>query len=80
MRHAGLYDKWISDLYRELVETKRFSKNRTDYMETSEETDMKTFSVPIFIAYGWTAGIIVLVIEIIWKKFKFSIYRQMWQT
>lgn len=61
---AGLYNKWWRDLDEEKL-----------FITFANESYVKSFSVPIFIVYGWIAGVIVFIIEIIWhsicRLFKF---------
>lgn len=67
IRNAGLYEKWLQD---ELSRTALNYYKKCEHLKNRDETDIQTFPVPFFIFYGWFAGIIVLIIEIIWKNFK----------
>lgn len=71
VRSAGLHEKWWRedeiDLWRNISRKYNSFEDRDD---SSENTKM--FAVPMFIVYGWVAGTIVLIIEIVWKNFKFS--------
>lgn len=67
LQSGGLYEKWTGELYSE-VKSKSFSTNRSDYMGTSKETEIDLFPIPKFIVYGWIVGLIVLILEIIWKR------------
>lgn len=57
---AGLYEKWWTDA---TVEDKLFRS-------VVAETHTDRFSAPVFIIYGWVAGIIVFLIELSWKAIK----------
>lgn len=64
---AGLYDKWWRDAR---IEDKL-------YRSVMAEAHTDRVSAPVFIIYGWIAGIIVLIIEINWKKIK-SKMKDLW--
>lgn len=69
IRNAGLYEKWCREEMDNFVEN--ISKNR-ELLKSRDQTDVEKFDVPIFIVYGWLVGVIVFVLEIIWKHFKLS--------
>lgn len=73
LQSAGMYEKWTGELYDE-VKSQVFSKNRSDYVTTSEETEIDSFPIPKFIIYGWTVGIMVLILEIISSKIATVMY------
>lgn len=58
---TGLYDQWWVR-----VKQKQLYKS-----QVAKEAQFESFTVPTFIVYGWFVGVIVLVIEIIWTKFKY---------
>lgn len=66
LQSAGLYEKWTGELYSE-VKDRVFSANRSDYMGTSDESEIEMFPMPKFIIVGWIVGMIVLIFEIVWK-------------
>lgn len=70
IRNAGLYEKWRKENFNEFV--KYISQNREFIKTTREQSEVEQFEMPIFIVYGWIVGLIVFVIEIIWKKLKLS--------
>lgn len=61
VRCAGLYNKWWMDLDEEKL-----------WKYGGQESQAESFSMPIFIVYGWIASAAVFIVEIIWKKFKLS--------
>lgn len=63
---SGLFKKWSSD-FSTSIENK-IMKYKRQFLENGEETGIKNFEMPIFLAYGWIASLIMFVIEIIWKK------------
>jgi len=64
IQSAGLYELWLR---------KDDSKYEDEILKGSrKEMIVKNFEFPSFIIYGWLAGVIMLVIEIIWKNFKLS--------
>lgn len=69
IRNAGLYEKWCSEEMDDFVEN--ISENRR-LLKSRDQTDVEKLDVPIFIVYGWFVGVIIFVIEIIWKHFKLS--------
>lgn len=68
IRDAGLFEKLTTDGYRVLVQ-KRTMEYGLYVGRTPPERDIDRFPIPVFIGYGWIAGIIVLAIEIIYVKF-----------
>lgn len=68
VRVAGLYDKWWRDEYQNNI-------NMIISTNIGMKSDIEEFQVPMFIVYGWVASGIVLIIEIIWKKYKTSLFR-----
>lgn len=65
IQNAGLYIKWLeNDLSRE---AKRFYK-KCEHLKNRDEIDIEGFPVPSLIFYGWFTGIVVFVIEILWKN------------
>ena len=44
--------------------------------KSHKETEIEKFPIPMFILYGWSASIAVLVIEIVWKNRKFKVVRK----
>lgn len=68
IQNGGLYDLWTRQNFAN-VEKNVVKKNLERLnAQRNEESDVGELDFPIFIAYGWLAGIIVLFIEIIWKK------------
>lgn len=63
---AGLYDLWL----REAISSfeKDVVNKNLELLKDRQEPDIDRFPVPMFIAYGWVASIIVFVMEIVWKK------------
>lgn len=55
---AGLLDKWLYDA----------SDYDKEFRIIATETHTDHFYAPLFIVYGWIAGLVVLVIEVNWKK------------
>lgn len=43
-------------------------KKNLERLSANTDGDVNTVDFPIFIAYGWLTGMIVLLIEIVWKK------------
>lgn len=62
IQSSGLYEKWLRDYL--ILFTK--AEGLINY---DDESTIEKFTVPLFIVYGWIAGTILLVIEIIWKNF-----------
>lgn len=58
VQSAGLYKKWWRDFDEEQL-----------WKSYGNESHADSFSVPIFIVYGWIAGLIVLVLEVTWNKY-----------
>lgn len=44
-------------------------KKNLELLKNRDEIDIERFPIPIFIVYGWVAGLIVMFIEILFKKF-----------
>lgn len=61
---AGLYDQWW------------VGKKAEHISRDAKGSQIESFSFPTFIVYGWVAGFIVLVMEIIWKKFEYLFTRR----
>lgn len=72
IQSAGLYGIWRRQHFSDLDEK---IKNKNLVQLTNE--NVKRFEFPNFIFYGWIAGAVVLVVEIIWKKYKFSWIRKL---
>lgn len=71
MKSAGLFDFLLGkDVYE--MENRIIKKYRKDSINREDENFVQSFEFPIFIVYGWFAGVIVLVIEILCKNYKFS--------
>lgn len=67
MQSAGLIDIWMRWVqYR--VENDLLKMN-LERLKLLPENDVQVIHFPMFIVYGWVAGGIMLVIEIVWKKF-----------
>ncbi len=60
---AGLYNQWRK--YAIAILEKAYEKSAT-------ETTIEVLPVPMFVFYGYIAGLIVLFMEIIFKKYKFK--------
>lgn len=64
-KSSGLYDKWLQWEHAEYEsEVLKNNWHRRNYAER----EIERFSFPMFIVYGWIAGIVVLMVEIGWKK------------
>lgn len=63
MRTAGLYEKWRKY---------EIAILESVYKNSATETAIEVLPVPLFIFYGYIAGVIVLIMEIIFKKYKFK--------
>lgn len=66
IRSAGLYEKWRREDFTDqdnyiILRNRRILRNQV-------EIDTEQFPLPMFLVYGWCASIIVLIVEIIWKK------------
>jgi len=65
MHSAGLINLWwrkeIDKMTHEVI-----GKNRE---KIQQEKDVAKIEFPSFIVYGWIAGIVLFIVEIIWKKF-----------
>lgn len=79
MQNAGLYGLWEQQGYA-IREQNILKKNLEHFIIhglTEEET---SFRFPIFIAYGWLIGILLLILEIICKNFEVSrMMRKFWK-
>lgn len=66
IKSAGLYDLWIERDFgeREYKTVKKNSKR----MRTDSESFIQNFEFPTFVFYGWTAGSVVFIFEIMWKS------------
>lgn len=73
IRSAGLIYKWEDD-ERSQYESKLLRKYKSyfDWLRNRNEADVDKFPFPNFIFYGWIASAVILVIEIVWKKFEFQ--------
>lgn len=67
IQSAGLYDLWWRKSHIEME--KKIIKTNVERSRNQNKV-VENFEIPIFIIYGWLAGVIVLVLEIVWKKFK----------
>lgn len=67
-KSAGLYKKWLKLEHSE-IESEFLEMNKL--LRIDSEPDVEPFSIPIFIVYGWIAGSVVFIVEIIWEKCKF---------
>lgn len=67
LQSGGLYEKWTGELYDE-VKGKAFPTNRSGYIATSKEIEIDLFPIPRFIIYGWFGALIMLILEIVWKR------------
>ncbi len=65
LQSAGLYDEWKRR--QDEFDEKKFIEEKFGSIQRRNGNEIKSFPVPIFIAYGWIGGVILLVIEIIWK-------------
>lgn len=66
---SGLFEMWMEEanFLLELGVVNNYRKNFPH--QNREDADMQgTVEMPMFVAYGWIASIITLVIEIIWSK------------
>lgn len=72
VRCAGLHEKWRReneiDLWIHIL--KKYNRFETR-ANVSENTDL--LPIPIFIMYGWVAGTITLILEIIWKNYYYHL-------
>lgn len=72
IRNAGLYERWRQEEYSAIM--KDVLASRSKLVLRSEESEIDKFPLPMFICYGWCAGIIVLFMEIVYKRFKLEIF------
>lgn len=71
MKNAGLIDLWQRRDIDHVVEGN--IKLLHHFITGNDRNDAQNIEFPVFIVYGWIAGTILLVFEIIWKNFK-SLY------
>lgn len=70
LQSAGLYDLWYR---RERFQTQSgMLKRSVELLRYQNEIVVEHFEFPTFVFYGWLAGVVMLVIEIIWKHFLLS--------
>ena len=70
MRNAGLYDVWTRQMI-EQNEKYLVNRYRKRVANQNNVANIENFEFPTFIFYGWLAGLIVLMLEIMWKRFGF---------
>lgn len=70
IRTAGLYERWRQEEFNAIM--KDVLENRRNLVVRSEETEIDKFPFPMFICYGWCAGIIVFLMEVIYKRLKIT--------
>lgn len=66
IKSAGLYELWLQQELN-FIETKILAEN-VDRLKNQKVAYVKNFEFPMFIVYGWLAGFVVLIFEIVWKK------------
>lgn len=66
IQSAGLHDLWLKHSLYEM-EQRILRKNRKR-LASLKETYIQNFEFPVYIVYGWLVGVIVLILEVIWKK------------
>lgn len=66
---AGLYVVWVRDLFAE-SENRIVVSNRERLEYQQVISDVETFEFPMLIVYGWIAGSVVLVVEIVFQRFQ----------
>lgn len=71
MRTAGLIDLWLRQNFR--VMELNLLKNNVERIKYLNGKDVHRIEFPVIIVYGWFASVIVLVVEIIWKKIQLSV-------
>lgn len=67
IQSAGLFREWIRQEYAQR-EKKILKANVKQSFD--QDNSVTNFEFPMLIVYGWLTGSILLLIEIIWKKFK----------
>lgn len=70
LQSAGLFDLWQRRILAN--DEKVIVKLYLERLRNPQDIDVERFPFPMFVVYGWITGVIVLVIEIISKKFNFS--------
>lgn len=67
IRSSGLYDLWYrqEDILREKI----ILKKNVKCLVVIDESNDNSFSMPMFLVYGWFASTILLFVEMIWFKF-----------
>lgn len=72
LQSAGLYDEWKRR--EDSLVDKLFIEEKREYFKYHTQTDVadeiEPFPIPMFIVYGWIAGSVILIIEIICKNCK----------
>lgn len=66
IQSAGLYTYWL-ERCRE-AEEKNISEKNLKRLQNVKGTTVKRASFPDFIIYGWLAGFVVFICEILWRK------------
>lgn len=74
-KSAGLYDKWLRIEYDEF-EGEIFEIVQRIYWERNGQSTTEPFTIPIFIVYGWIAGVVMLIVEMIWEKNNLSMKKR----
>lgn len=65
LKSSGIYTQWIRiDDYNYAKESLKLKAERNH-----NEMDIERFEFPMYLFYGWSAGLIVLIMEIVWKRF-----------
>lgn len=70
LKSAGFYDLWLrrdGSVLEGMVRTLNLV-----LLHRRQATSVERLQFPTFIVYGWLAGFVVFVLEIIWKKFRKS--------
>lgn len=67
LKSSGLYDLWEQKEYAK--REKKIAKHNLKRLKISRAvTSSERSDFPMFIVYGWFAGVVVFILEIVWKK------------
>lgn len=70
--NSGLFNFWMR---KESERLERLILNTNFYRLLEDQTDPNQVAFPMFIIYGWIAGVIVFLLEIFWTKLKICLIK-----
>lgn len=77
IKSAGLYHLWEQQQLQDKEKTYLRHVERNHKLTNAK---VETFEFPAFLFYGWATSFVVLILEIVWKRFDFPLVKKIVRT